>query len=106
MSYYRLEDKDVKKHKYPRFQFVALVSTFKMTVRPRLIDDLKNFMEYMQNQMMLPFLQRYKPRRRPLSPSIYPVTHVNKGVRRKIIKDWFAYVIWANRLKKVLQNNI
>ena len=106
MSYYRLEDKDVKKHKYPRFQLIALISTLRLTIKPRLIDDLKNLMEYLQNQMMLPFLQRYKPRRRPLSPSIYPVTHANSAVRRRIIKDWFAYVIWANRLKKVLRNDV
>lgn len=106
LSYYRLNDEDVKKHRYPRFQMIALISSLRMTVRPRLVEDLRNFMEYMQYQMMLPFLQRYKPRRRPLSESVHPVTSSNKAVRRQIVKDWFAYVIWANRLKKVLRNDI
>lgn len=106
MSYYRLEDKDVKTHPHPRFQLTALVSSIILAFKPHIIDDLRTFMEYFQYQAMIPFLKRYLPRRRPLTTHLHSTNPGIKRVRRQIIKDWFSYVIWANRLKKVMRNDI
>jgi hypothetical protein len=106
MSYYRLKDEDVKKHPYPRFQLTALMSAINVLIKPDFINDLKQFMEYFQYQMMLPYLKRFLPRRRPLTTHLYSRDPGINRVRRQIIKDWFCYVIWANRLKKVLSNDI
>lgn len=106
MSYYRLKDKDVRTHPHPRFQIIALISTINLVVKPYLLNDMRNFMEYMQYQNMIPHLKRYLPRRRPLTRYLHSSNPGIKRVRRQIVKDWFSYIIWANRLKKVLNNNI
>ena len=102
MSYYRLKDEDVKKHKYHRFSLTALISPVRLSIKPQILDSIKMFMEYVQYQMMMPFLQRYRPRRRPYV--VQRGSHRDRDpavtqVRRQIRKDWFSMVIWANRLK-------
>ena len=104
MSYYRLKDEDVRKNPHHRFSLTALVSPVRLAIKPHLLDSVKLFMEYMQYQNMLPFLKRYKPRRRPLTTRSRNPNLAQ--VRRQIVKDWFSLVIWANRLKKVLANDI
>jgi len=89
MSYYRILDKDVRQHPYPRFQFTALISSISLIVKPELIDDLKQFMEYYQYQLLIPLLKRYLPRRRPLTTHLYSKDPGIRRVRRQIIKDWF-----------------
>ena len=106
MSYYRLEDDEVRKHLHHRFSLTALVSTVRLTLKPSILADLRQFMEYFQFQMMLPYLQRYKPRRRPLTIKLGSKDPAVKRVRRQIIKDWFSYVVWSNRLKRVLANDV
>jgi hypothetical protein len=106
ISYYRLEDKEVRDHPHPRFQLTALISTVSLIVKPRILNDIRQFMEYFQNQMMLPYLQRFKPRRRPLTTHLYSKDPSIRRVRRIIVRDWICYIIWANRLKKVLANNV
>lgn len=106
ISYYRLEDKDVRDHPHPRFQLTALVSTIALVVKPHILSDIRQFMEYFQFQMMLPYLKRFKPRRRPLTTHLYSKDPSIRRVRRMIVRDWFAYIIWSNRLKKVLKNNV
>lgn len=106
ISYYRIEDKEVRQHPHPRFQLTALISRISLIVKPNIVDDLKQFMEYFQYQMMLPFLKKYLPRRRPLTLFQNSKDPNVRRVRRQIVKDWFAYVIWANRVKKVMQNDI
>ena len=96
MSYYRLKDEDVKKHKYHRFSLTALISPVRLSIKPQILDSIKIFMEYVQYQMMMPFLQRYRPRRRP-----YVVQRGSQRdkdpavtqVRRQIRKDWFCLPI-------------
>lgn len=106
MSYYRLEDDEVRKHPHHRFSLTALVSTVRLTLKPSILADLRQFMEYFQFQMMLPYLQRYKPRRRPLTIKVGSRDPAVRRVRRQIIKDWFSYVVWSNRLKRVLANDV
>ena len=106
MSYYRLEDDEVRKHPHHRFSLTALVSTVRLTLKPSILADLRQFMEYFQFQMMLPYLQRYKPRRRPLTIKVGSKDPAVRRVRRQIIKDWFSYVVWSNRLKRVLANDV
>ena len=97
MSYYRLKDEDVKKHKHHRFNLTALISSVKLKIKPQILDSVKIFMEYMQYHMMMPFLRRYRPRRKPLT--IRRRDPRLAQVRKQIVKDWFSLVIWANRLK-------
>lgn len=106
MSYYRLEDDQVRKHPHDRFNLTALVSSIRLTLRPSILPDLRQLMEYFQFQMMLPYLRRYKPRRRPLTIKVGSREPAVRRVRRQIIKDWLSYVVWSNRLKRVLANDV
>ena len=106
MSYYRLEDDEVIKHPHHRFNLTALISTVRLTLKPSILGDVRQVMEYFQFQMMLPFLQKYKPRRRPLTTKVGSKDPSIRRVRRQIIKDWFSYIVWSNRLKKVLANDV
>ena len=106
MSYYRLEDDEVRKHPHHRFNLTALISTIRLTLKPSILGDVRQVMEYFQFQMMLPYLQKYKPRRRPLTIKVGSRDPSIRRVRRQIIKDWFSYIVWSNRLKRVLANDV
>ena len=57
--------------------------------------------------MIIPDLKAYRPRKRPLV--IDPVRHVPEKVkktRRQIVRDWFFFVVWSLRLKKMLKGEL
>jgi len=88
MSYYRLKDEDVSKHPHHRFSLTALMSPIRLSIRPIILNDVRQFLEYMQYQMMLPFLKKYKPRRRPITMKRTMGSKLNY-VRHQVVKDWF-----------------
>jgi len=74
-----------------------------------MLKDLRNFMNFLNNYSILEDLQLFKPICDIVTPdNIFD--HRNKRNfnllhKRNIIRQWFKYVIWANRLKKEKQKH-
>jgi hypothetical protein len=56
-------------------------------------------------QQILKDLKQYRPNRRPMTsvPEKYAQRHLIKRKRKLLVRDWFFFVVWYIRLKKILK---
>ena len=59
----------------------------------------------MQNVFLIKDLKQYRPHRRPITdvPQHLQNKNVLKRKRRLIVRDWFFFVVWYVRLKKIIR---
>ncbi|KAL4508122.1 hypothetical protein ABPG72_021495 [Tetrahymena utriculariae] len=75
-----------------------------ITINKEYFITLKEITEFLKNQTYWPYLQRFKPKLRPIVQQFNKnITEVQKKVNQQIIKDWFRVVIWKLRLQKTQQ---
>lgn len=82
------------------------ISPIKAQVTPFILQDLHSLIEYMQTYYISADLKQYRPQRKPLTgiPEEYKDNMLIKHKRRMIVRDWFFFIVWYVRLKKLLKN--
>jgi hypothetical protein len=82
----------------------ALICTLNSSILSR-VEQLASFCE---NYLVLRDLKQYRPHRKPLT-QVPPEAALNPRVRRKrrlLVRDWFFYVVWYVRLRKLVRSVI
>jgi hypothetical protein len=77
-----------------------------ISLSPPLSSRLDTLHTYCSNYLILRDLKQYRPHRRPIT-RVPRDLEGNPGVKRKrhlIVRDWFYYVIWYIRLRKIVRN--
>jgi hypothetical protein len=77
---------------------------------PQLVNDFSRLLEIFQNYSISNDLKQYRPQRRPTlifptqTPSTFPRLISDQLARKKklLVRDWFFYVVWYVRLKRLL----
>lgn len=93
--------------------FSILFNNLKLRFTPDSLQDINTLLEHFETVKICKDLKMYRPQRRPctatLSPKYYgkDEQELPERVRRKrklIVRDWFFYVVWFIRLKKIRRN--
>jgi hypothetical protein len=85
-------------------------SNLDVALTPQMVEDCSQLCEMFQNYFLSKDLKQYRPHRRPIilddkqKKEHWAASQPFKRKRRLIIRDWFFYVVWYNRLKKLIQN--
>ena len=90
------------------FEISADLPKIQLNVNPCIVDDLNNFIEYSKAFYLLKDLKQYRPHRKPIPASEInePALLKNKVLchkRKLLVRDWFFFVVWSIRLKKILR---
>lgn len=81
------------------------MSHLEVSLTPQLLHDLSRLLEFFQNYSLQNDLKQYRPQRRPMiTPPGLQLSEQLKRKKRLLVRDWFFYVIWYIRLKKLLVN--
>lgn len=81
------------------------VSPITVTLNPHVLNDMLHFKEQLAIQQMLKDLKQYRPNRRPMTnvPSQLAQRFQLKRKRKLLVRDWFFFVVWYIRLRKILK---
>ena len=84
------------------------VQTTAVSVRlnPAILCDLKHLIQRFQSQFLLRDLKQYRPHRRPITevPDHLQNKASLKRKRKLIVRDWFFFVVWFIRLRKIIRS--
>ena len=91
------------------FEITSELQKISFNVNPCIFDDLNNFIETAKAYYLLRDLKQYRPHRKPIPTSeiTEPALLKNKVIchkRRLLVRDWFFFVVWSIRLKKILKS--
>lgn len=77
-----------------------------VTVTPRVLEQLESLTHFCNNSIILKDLKQYRPHRRPITEVPQEIAdHPNlKRKRRLIVRDWFFYVVWFVRLRRIVKS--
>jgi len=108
VSYYNISNSEVHKLQDHRFRMGLCLSPLKFSFTPSVLRDLQNMIEFVENYYILHELQVFKPISNVITQrNSYDYRNkrsYSRTSKRNIIRQWFQYVIWSNRIKKVLQD--
>ncbi|CDW78351.1 vacuolar protein sorting-associated protein 13a [Stylonychia lemnae] len=101
ISYYKSEDKQNE-----NTQISLIFTPFEINVTPRMVEDMNNLVELCQNYFLSRDLKQYRPHRKPITsvPEHLKNNPVIQRKRKLFVRDWFFYVVWFVRLKRILRN--
>lgn len=60
----------------------------------------------MQSQYLIKDLKQYRPHRRPITevPKHLASNQILRKKRRLIVRDWFFFVVWFVRLRRIIRS--
>ena len=84
----------------------SLTSPLIVRLNAQILNDLQHFLERMRSTWLLRDLKQYRPHRRPMTdiPSKIANKPVLKRKRKLIVRDWFFFVVWYIRLRKIISS--
>jgi len=78
----------------------------RLLLNAHVLNDFHHFISRIQSQFLLRDLKQYRPHRRPITE--VPERLASKpSLRRKrklIVRDWFFFVVWFVRLRKIIHS--
>ena len=82
------------------------VSPLDIQVNPYILNDLQHFLDRISNQVLLRDLKQYRPHRKPITdvPQKLEGRATLKRKRKLVVRDWFFFVVWYIRLRKILRS--
>ena len=82
------------------------VSPLQVNLNAHILNDLQHFVERMQSTYLVKDLKQYRPHRRPITevPDKLQGKQVLKRKRKLIVRDWFFFVVWYIRLRKIIRS--
>ena len=97
-----------------QFFFSLVGGKVNVNLTPGTVANLNRLIEYQENFKLAYDLKMYRPQRRPCSESMLApkyqgkdVQELPEAIRRKrklLVRDWFYYVVWYVRLRKLVRN--
>lgn len=77
----------------------------RVRVNPQIMNDMAHFNSQQATMSIIKDLKQYRPNRRPMSnvPERIAQKYNVKRKRRLIVRDWFFFIVWYIRLKKILR---
>ncbi len=75
-----------------------------VNITPNTIDDIGSFLEYSENIKLTNEIANYRPLRKPVTKHRPDESFKLKRKCRLIVRDWFFFAIWVNRLKKIIRS--
>jgi hypothetical protein len=82
----------------------SIVTPLTLFLRPKAVENLNNLQHFMADYALIQDLKQYRPQRKPITISRHNNSPALKVKRRMIVRDWFFFVIWYIRLKKLMRN--
>ena len=81
-------------------------SPLHLSLTPHILEKLESLTAFCQNFIILRDLKQYRPHRRPITevPLELKDNPLVKRKRRLIVRDWFFYVVWFVRLRKIVRS--
>jgi len=68
------------------------------------VEDFGSLIEYYETTQIMNELALYRPLQRPVkAPVLANESPKRRRIRRIIVRDWFFFVVWASRLKKLFK---
>ena len=82
-----------------------MVNRVKINVNPQILNDMKHLSDRCQTHYLLRDLKQYRPHRKPITdvPKHLEKRFTLSKKRKLIVRDWFFFVVWYIRLKKILK---
>eukprot|EP00357_Protocruzia_adherens_P031598 CAMPEP_0115040288 /NCGR_PEP_ID=MMETSP0216-20121206/44698_1 /TAXON_ID=223996 /ORGANISM="Protocruzia adherens, Strain Boccale" /LENGTH=1397 /DNA_ID=CAMNT_0002421417 /DNA_START=274 /DNA_END=4467 /DNA_ORIENTATION=- len=81
-----------------------LLTPCQVLIEKSMVADMMNFMEFLENFALWPYLEEYKPEFRPVTlPYTKNSTEDERRARRLLVRDWFYLAVWKFRLKKAIR---
>ena len=70
------------------------------------MNDLHHFLERMNSTFLIRDLKQYRPHRHPITevPDNLQNKAALKRKRKLIVRDWFFFVVWYIRLRKIIRS--
>ena len=84
------------------------VSPLQTQINPHILNDLHHFLDRMQTLFLVRDLKQYRPHRKPITEVPEKMAKIPSVMRKRklIVRDWFFFVVWQLRLKKIVQQFI
>ena len=83
-----------------------------VNVTPDFIVGLNHVNEYIDNYYIAQDLKQYRPQRKPMTASMLKSFSKKtlksdsfKRKRKNVVRDWFYFIVWYVRLKKILEQH-
>jgi hypothetical protein len=81
-----------------------------INITPRILQNIKMLREYASNFMIVHDLKNYRPKQRPIATA-EAIARCEALIGRKetkrkrllIVRDWFFFAVWANRIKVLIK---
>lgn len=98
--------KEAKSGKRYKVKIDLLLTKFALNITPRIIENIIMLKEYVQNFAIRQELKNYRPKLRPIVSNETSKLESDEMKRKRllIVRDWFYFVVWANRIKKLIKN--
>ena len=84
------------------------VSPLELRLNSFILNDLQHFIERIQTSYLLRDLKQYRPHRRPITEIPEEIPSIKFGTlsrkRKLIVRDWFFFVVWYNRLRRIIKD--
>jgi hypothetical protein len=81
-----------------------LFTKVQLNVTPCLLNDLSQFLDSLSNYYISIELKSYRPARKPITTPLSDIPNPQEIRKRKlIVRDWFFFVVWSNRVKSLFK---
>ena len=102
---YETEEKGLKERVRQTNQVTLASGKATININPQILSDVKHLVDRCQNHYLLRDLKQYRPHRKPITdvPKHLEKRLTLRKKRRLIVRDWFFFVVWFIRLKKILK---
>jgi len=86
-----------------------LFTNVTLNITPRILQNIRMLREYTSNFMIIHDLKNYRPKQRPIATAEAIAKsealigrEETKRKRLLIVRDWFFFAVWANRIKALI----
>ena len=102
---YDSEEKGLKERVRQVNQISLASGKAKVNINPQILSDMKHLSDRFFAHYLLRDLKQYRPHRKPLTevPKHLEKRLTLRKKRRLIVRDWFFFVVWYVRLRKILK---
>lgn len=82
-----------------KFKVGISLDNLRIEINDKVVTDMKNFCEFFENYSLTQLIKQYRPRTKPITSDSFGNSRKEQEKRRLISRDWWQFVIWANRMK-------
>jgi hypothetical protein len=83
------------------FEIGISLDILRIELNDKVVTDMKNLCEFFENYSLTQLIKQYRPRTKPIVGDSFGNSRKEQKKRKMIARDWWQFVIWANRMKKI-----